>query len=131
MTEPRYCYRFGNAEFDEARNVLQIDNTEVRLEAKPRRILRLSLRSNGEVITKEALSKALWNSRDGVSEQRLTNAIGKLRKSLRSVEVIRVVSERGVGYRLDGAVASTVVAGLENDALVLTAGTPVPLRELR
>jgi eukaryotic-like serine/threonine-protein kinase len=129
MTEPSYCYRFGNAEFDEARNFLQIDNTEVRLEAKPRRILRLLLRSNGAVVTKEALSKALWNSRDGVSEQMLTNAIGKLRKALRGVEVVRVVSERGVGYRLDGPVASTVVAGFDCDALALTAGTPVPLRE--
>src|SRR5581483_10234554 len=99
MTEPRYCYRFGNAEFDEARNLLQINNTEVRLEAKPHRILQLLLRSNGQVVTKEALSEALWNSRDGVSEQMITNAIGKLRKALRGVEVVRVVSVRGVGYR--------------------------------
>src|SRR5579862_560635 len=83
MKEPRYCFRFGNAEFDEERNLLKVNNAEVRLEAKPRRVLQLLLRCNGEVVTKETLSKALWNSRDGVSEQMLTNAIAKLRKALR------------------------------------------------
>ncbi len=129
MTEPRYCYRFGGAEFDEARNSLLINNTEVRLEAKPRRILQLLLRRNGEMLTKEALSKALWSSRDGVSEQMLTNAIGKLRKALREVEVVKVVSVRGVGYRLDGPITISAASACEDDAPVLTAGMPVPQRD--
>jgi eukaryotic-like serine/threonine-protein kinase len=129
MKEPRYCYRFGNAKFDEARNLLQIDDADVRLEPKPHRILQLLLRANGQVVTKEALSKALWSSRDGVSEQMITNAIGKLRNALRGVEVVRVVSVRGVGYRLDGPVAFSVVSGFEDDGLVLAAGMPVPQRD--
>jgi non-specific serine/threonine protein kinase len=129
MTEPWYCYRFGNAEYDEARISLQINNTEVRLEAKPRRILQLLLRSNGQMVSKEALNKALWSSRAGISEQMLTNAIGKLRKALRTVEVVEVVSVRGVGYRLDGPVAFSAVNDLADDGLVLAAGTPVPQRE--
>jgi eukaryotic-like serine/threonine-protein kinase len=130
MTEPKYCYRFGDAEFDEARNSLRINNTERSLEAKPRRILQLLLRRNGGTVPKEALIDAVWGSRASVvSEQMLTNAVRRLRKALHDVEVAKVVNVRGVGYRLDGPIGFSVVSGFEDEGPVLTAGMPVPQRE--
>ena len=48
-----YRWRFGKAEFDEARWQLQVGGQDVELERKPLEVLQYLLRHAGEAVTKE------------------------------------------------------------------------------
>ncbi|MFX8836728.1 winged helix-turn-helix domain-containing protein, partial [Acinetobacter baumannii] len=74
-------YRFGDAEFDEARFELTLGGLPIELENKPLRVLATLLHQHGRVVSKQDLKREVWDNRLTV-EQVLTNAITKLRKAL-------------------------------------------------
>ena len=125
---PLYRYRFGRAEFDEARLELKIDGQPVELEQRPLQLLAELLRYPDEVVTREELFERVWAGRPTVDNV-LPNAVTKLRKALGETEAARITNLPRVGYRLAGPVERHAVGRRLDSRLALAAGQPVPGRE--
>src|ERR1700760_197727 len=69
-----YRYRFGSAEFDEARGELRVAGLTVELEPRPLQVLLTLLRHSDELVTREELFDAVWGDRPTVDNV-LPNAI--------------------------------------------------------
>lgn len=122
-----YRYRFGGAEFDEARFELSVGGLPVELERRPIEVLALLLRHAGEVVTKEELFESVWAGRVTV-ENVLANAVAKLRKGLGEANADRIVTQARVGYRLTGPVERVAVGRRHVNRLEFAAGQTVPER---
>lgn len=105
-TRHRRRWRFGAAQFDEARWALVIDGQPASIEPKPLAVLRLLLQHPGEVVTKAELMDAVWPDVT-VVEASLSTAILKLRRALHdngeNERIIETVPR--IGYRLAVPVA--------------------------
>lgn len=123
-----YSYRFGTAEFDEARFELRVAGLPVDVERRALEVLAYLLRHAGEVVTKEELLREVWAGRVTV-EKVLPNAITKLRRALGEANAERLITQARVGYRIDGAVGRVAVGRQLASRLELAAGQAVPGRE--
>ncbi len=81
MNRSVFSYRFGTAEFDEARMELRVADLPVDAEHRVLQVLAYLLRHVGEVVTKEELLSEVWAGRITVDKV-LPNAITKLRRAL-------------------------------------------------
>ncbi len=127
-TEPHcYRYRFGSAEFDEARFELRVADLPVEVERRALDVLAYLLRHAGEVVTKEELLREVWAGRVTVDKV-LPNAIAKLRRALGEANAERLVTQARIGYRLDGEVARVATGRRIDSRLDLAPGRPVPGR---
>jgi DNA-binding winged helix-turn-helix (wHTH) protein/serine/threonine protein kinase len=124
---PLYRYRFGAAEFDEARFELRVGGLVTELERKPLEVLLELLRHAGEAVTKEELFDSVWLGRITV-ENVLANAVAKLRKALGETQAASIVTLSRIGYRLDGGIERIAVGRAAHSTLALSAGQPVPER---
>ncbi|WP_049755037.1 MULTISPECIES: protein kinase domain-containing protein [Hyphomonas] len=122
-----YRYRFGAAEFDEARFDLKVGGLVVELERRPLEVLSLLLRHAGEVVTKEELLDTVWQGRITV-ENVLANAVAKLRKGLGEALAEHIRTQARIGYRFTGPVERIAVGRALVNRLDLRAGQPVPGR---
>lgn len=120
-------YRFGTAEFDEARRELRVAGLPVELEPRVMDLLAYLLRHAGELVTKEELLREVWAGRITI-EKVLPNAIAKLRRALGQDNAERIATQARVGYRLDGPVTRTSSGRHAERPLALTAGSLVPQR---
>jgi len=127
MNRPRYCYRFGTAEFDEARFELRVAGLPVEVEHRALQLLACLLRHAGEVVTKEELLAEVWAGRVTVDKV-LTNAVAKLRRALGEANAGLIATQARVGYRLDGTVTRAPTGGAASGPLALRAGDAVPER---
>jgi len=123
-----YSYRFGTAEFDEARFELRVAGLPVDVERRALEVLAYLLRHAGEVVTKEELLREVWAGRITV-EKVLPNAVNKLRRAVGETNAERLATLARVGYRIDGTVERIAVGRQMTSQLELAAGTPVPGRE--
>jgi len=121
------CYRFGSAEYDEARRELRVAGLPVELEPRVMDLLAYLLRHAGELVTKEELLREVWAGRITI-EKVLPNAIAKLRRALGQDNAERITTQARVGYRLDGTVTRTTSGRHAESPLALTAGATVPQR---
>jgi non-specific serine/threonine protein kinase len=103
-----YRYRFGSAEFDEARFELRVGGLAVEVQQKPLQLLALLLASPGAVVTKDEISSRVWGDRVTV-ENVITNAVSKLRSALGEENAKLIVTAPRQGYRLDGPVERMAV----------------------
>lgn len=124
---PLYCWRFGNAEFDEARNELRVGGLLVELQPKPLQLLALMLATPGKVVAKDKLLDRVWAQR-ATGDAVLANAISKLRNALGDDNAGRIVTVPRLGYRFDGEVERRVVGHQAKTAARLEAGDAVPGR---
>jgi len=124
---PCYTYRFGTAEFDEARFELRVGGLPVEVEHRALEVLAYLLRHAGEVVTKEELLREVWAGRVTVDKV-LPNAVTKLRRALGEANAERLLTQARVGYRLDGTVARMAVGSQLASRLDLAPGQPVPGR---
>lgn len=124
---PLYRYRFGAAEFDEARAELRVGGEAVDAEPRPLQLLCELLRHAGEVVTKEELFERVWGGRPTV-ENVLPNAVAKLRKWLPAEEAARIVTVPRRGLRLDGPVERSASGRRLQSQLALQAQDEVPGR---
>lgn len=127
-TRPLYRWRFGSAEFDEARYELRLGGLPVELESKPLEVLAVLLHHAGEVVTKRELLDEVWRDRVTV-EHVLATAVGKLRQALGSEGAELIATVPRLGYRLQGEVRRTAVGQAHFSELALVTGRPVPGRE--
>lgn len=126
---PCYTYRFGTAEFDEARFELRVGGLPVEVERRALDVLAYLLRHAGEVVTKDELLREVWAGRVTVDKV-LPNAVTKLRRALGEANAERLLTQARVGYRLDGTVSRMAVgSGGLASRLDLAPGQPVPGRE--
>ncbi|WP_313915136.1 winged helix-turn-helix domain-containing protein [Tahibacter sp.] len=123
-----YCYRFGTAEFDEARFELRVAGLPVEVERRALEVLAYLLRHAGEVVTKEELLREVWAGRITVDKV-LPNAVNKLRRALGEANAERLLTQARVGYRLDGAIERIAVGRRLSSRLELAAGQAVPGRD--
>jgi eukaryotic-like serine/threonine-protein kinase len=123
-----YRYRFGNAEFDEARFELRVGGLAVEVQQKPLQLLALLLATPGEVVTKDDISNRVWGDRPTV-ENVIANAVSKLRSALGEDNAKRVVTAPRQGYRLDGPVERVAVGRRLASSMALAPGAAVPGRE--
>jgi len=123
-----YCYRFGTAEFDEARFELRVAGLPVDVERRALEVLAYLLGHAGEVVTKEELLREVWAGRITVDKV-LPNAVNKLRRALGETNAERLLTQARVGYRLDGAIERIAVGRRLSSRLELAAGQPVPGRD--
>lgn len=123
-----YSYRFGTAEFDEARFELRVAGLPVDVERRALDVLAYLLRHAGEVVTKEELLREVWAGRITVDKV-LPNAINKLRRALGATNAERLLTQARVGYRLDGTVERVAVGRQLPNSLELSIGQAVPSRE--
>jgi eukaryotic-like serine/threonine-protein kinase len=124
---PLFRYRFGTAEFDEARFELRVSGLPVEIQRKPLEILSHLLAHAGEVVTKDELLESVWEGRPTV-ENVIANAVTKLRGALGETNAARIVTQPRVGYRFDGPFERAAVGRTWVSQLELAAGMPVPSR---
>jgi eukaryotic-like serine/threonine-protein kinase len=123
-----YSYRFGSAEFNEARFELKVAGLVVDVERRALEVLAYLLAHAGEVVTKEELFREVWAGRLTVDKV-LPNAINKLRRALGESNAAFVSTQARLGYRLDGVVNRTAVGQPLRSSIALAVGLPVPGRE--
>ena len=122
-----FRYRFGSAEFDEARFELRVSGLPVDVQRKPLEILSCLLAHGGEVVTKDELLDIVWEGRPTV-ENVIANAVTKLRGALGEENAERIVTQPRVGYRFEGPFERVAVGRAWVSSLELTAGAQVPGR---
>ncbi len=105
-----YTYRFGTAEFDEARFELRVSGLPVDVEPRALALLAYLLRNVGTSLSKEELLSQVWAGRVTV-EKVLPNAINKLRRALGAANAERICTLPKIGYRLDGPINRMALAG--------------------
>ena len=127
MDKPAYCYRFGTAEFDEARYELRVAGLPVDVERRALEVLSYLLQHAGEVVTKEELLREVWSGRITVDKV-LPNAINKLRRALGEANASLIATQARIGYRMDGVVTRTAVGRQVTSVLALNPGQIVPRR---
>jgi eukaryotic-like serine/threonine-protein kinase len=127
MERPLFSYRFGSAEFDEARFELRVAGLPVEVERRALEVLAYLLRHSGEIVTKDELLREVWVGRVTV-EKVLPNAINKLRRALGEANASQVATQARMGYRLDGPVTRTAVGRSLASQLSHSAGQAVPGR---
>lgn len=128
QAKARACriWYFGTAEFDELRWELRVAGRLVALEPRPLQILACLLRRAGETVTKETLLHEVWGH-SHLTENALSNAIGKLRKALDDEAQQIIVTVHRVGYRLAATVESRALPSTLAE-LGLDPGDEVPGR---
>jgi serine/threonine protein kinase/DNA-binding winged helix-turn-helix (wHTH) protein len=124
---PLFRYRFGTAEFDEARFDLRVGGAPVDIQRKPLEILACLLAHAGEVVTKDELLDQVWEGRPTV-ENVIANAVTKLRGALGEENADRIVTQPRIGYRFSGSLERPAPGRAGVSQLELAAGMPVPAR---
>lgn len=127
MEKPAFCYRFGTAEFDEARCELRVAGLAVDVERRALDVLAYLLRHAGEVVTKEELLREVWAGRVTVDKV-VPNAINKLRRALGQANAGHIATQARAGYRLDGLVSRIAVGRQPVSQMKLAPGQPLQSR---
>lgn len=122
-----FRYRFGSAEFDEARFELRVSGLPVDVQRKPLELLSVLLAHAGEVVTKAELLDSVWQGRPTVDNV-VANAVTKLRSALGPEGAERIVTRPRVGYCFTGPLERTAVGRTLSSQLSLVAGSSVPAR---
>lgn len=86
---------------DTGRHEVTVDGGPVPLSAKEFALLHLLLRHQGKVVRRERLLNEVWGADYYGDTRTLDTHIGWLRKKVEDKGGIRLVSVRGIGYRLD------------------------------
>jgi len=123
-----YLYRFGSAEFDEARFELRVGGLPVNVERRPLEVLVELLRHAGEIVTHDELRNTVW-ARKVTIDKVVAITINRLRKALGTENAALIQNQPRVGYRLTGPVRRVAVGRRVASALQLEVGSRLPERE--
>ncbi|HET6781190.1 MAG TPA: DUF47 family protein [bacterium] len=91
----------GRLMLDTGRHEVTVNGGPVPLSAKEFALLHLLLRHQGKVVRRERLLNEVWGADYYGDTRTLDTHIGWLRKKVEDKGGIRLVSVRGIGYRLD------------------------------
>lgn len=116
---PPRRWQFGRAAFDERSLTLSIDSRAVEVERKPLELLRHLLHRAGEVVTKDALIRAVWPGRV-VTDAALAKSMARLREALEDHDQTLIRTHHGYGYRLIAPLRVELTAPAEHAPLLQT-----------
>src|SRR6201996_3356371 len=107
-------YRFGSFEADAATGELRRQGLKVRIHAQPFQVLMLLLERQGEVLTREEISRVLWPEGTFVDyEHGVNSAVNRVREALgdkaNSPRFVETLARRG--YRFVAPVERIVANG--------------------
>ena len=122
-----YRYRFGTAEFDEARFELRVGGLLVDVQQKPLQLLAVLIRLPGETLDRDSILESLWG-RFATGDAILANAASKLRAALGDQNQGFIVTVPRRGYRFEGTLERIAVGRQQHSRLELKAGAPAPDR---
>jgi len=91
----------GHLALDTGRHEVTVDHKPVPLSGKEFELLHLLLRHQGKVVRRERLLHEVWGEDYFGDTRTLDTHVGWLRKKVEDKGGIRLVSVRGIGYRLD------------------------------
>lgn len=91
----------GQLVLDTGRHEVTVDHKPVPLSGKEFELLHLLLRHQGKVVRRERLLHEVWGEDYFGDTRTLDTHVGWLRKKVEDKGGIRLVSVRGIGYRLD------------------------------
>lgn len=91
----------GHLVLDTGRHEVTVDSRPVPLSVKEFALLHLLLRHQGKVVRRERLLNEVWGADYYGDTRTLDTHVGWLRKKVEDKGGIRLVSVRGIGYRLD------------------------------
>lgn len=120
-------WRFGTAEFDEARFELRVGGVLVELQQKPLQVLALLLAHAGEVVAKDRILDSVWKHPTG--DAPLANAVSKLRAALGEANAAAIATVARQGYKFDRPVERVAAGRRLASRMDLAAGSPVPGRD--
>lgn len=97
--QPSMCITHKDVTLNVASGVLQYENEVVELTKNEQRILTLLMRNQGQIISRDDIMNALWQSDEFIDDNTLTVNIGRLRKKLEEIGIEGfLVTKRGQGY---------------------------------
>jgi DNA-binding response OmpR family regulator len=92
----------GRLQVDEVAHRVLVGDTELSLSAKEFALLALLVREAGRVVTRERIMEEVWDEHWFGSTKTLDVTLGRLRGKLDPADPgVRIVSVRGVGFRLE------------------------------
>lgn len=94
----------GPLQVDTARRTVSLAGRDLNLRTKEYRLLELLLRRAGDVLTRTIIAETVWGSAFNVTDNAIDVTVSNLRTRLeseRAGSAVRIVTVRGVGYRLD------------------------------
>jgi cholera toxin transcriptional activator len=111
-------YRFGGFEADAATGELRRQGVKVRIHAQPFQVLIMLMERQGEVVTREEISKELWPDGTFVDyEHGVNSAVNRVREALgdkaNSPRFVETLARKG--YRFVAPVERIVAGGVHED----------------
>lgn len=91
----------GNFTLSTEQHKLTIGTEEIKLSVKECELLSIFAENPNQVITRETLTKKVWEDNGVVVGRSLDTYISKLRKKLKADDSIRITNVHGVGYKLE------------------------------
>ena len=125
--EPSRRWKFADCEFVEISRELFVGGAAVKLESKPLDVLQHLLEHPTQVLSKDELIGAAWNT--STTDQSLATAISKLRKAFGGSRDSVILNVSGVGYRMAVPVTCAVDFEPAPPPFELKAGDALPGKE--
>ncbi|MGQ0621966.1 MAG: winged helix-turn-helix domain-containing protein [Panacagrimonas sp.] len=105
---PARRWRFGGVELDERSLILNVDGRTVEIEPKPLRVLLHLLDRAGEVVTKDALMRAVWPGRI-ITDAALAKSVARLRDAIGDRDQAFIRTHHGFGYQMVAPISVEVL----------------------
>lgn len=93
-------FQIGKYTFDARKQILTIDNQEVKLTTKESDLLRLLASNANKVLERNYALKAIWVDDNYFNARSMDVYITKLRKHLKDDETVEIINVHGKGYKL-------------------------------
>jgi len=93
-------FQIGKYSFDARKQILTLDETEVKLTTKESELLRLLATNANKVLERNYALKAIWVDDNYFNARSMDVYITKLRKHLKDDETVEIINVHGKGYKL-------------------------------
>lgn len=93
-------FQIGKFSFDSRKQILSLDDNEVKLTTKESELLRLLASNTNKVLERNYALKAIWIDDNYFNARSMDVYITKLRKHLRDDEKVEIINVHGKGYKL-------------------------------
>jgi len=95
-------YRLGNYIFDHNRQVLTINEKELKLTSKESELLKLLCENSNDLLDRSVALKEIWHDDSYFNARSMDVYITKLRKYLKEDESVELINVHGTGFKLVG-----------------------------
>ncbi len=100
MKSDQNSFSFGKFEFDAERQLLHLNNEEIKLTTKESQLLKLLCMNFNKPLSRTSALKAIWGDDSYFNARSMDVYITKLRKHLKGDEDIQILTMHGEGFKL-------------------------------